>query len=360
MSVRVDLYVEDIADRLEDFAVLRLFRDAVPTGAFGTQVATIPLVAGQTSYLFTDDAGDALTWYRYDFQNPDTLEQSDPSAPFRAGGTTLASARFSAAGRADASFRSACTAAGTTTSLTDAGLRDQGVDRDFLSGAWVRRPQASHDDRVRRLGESPFNPATGALTVQRAWSVAPTDGEAYEVYTVLPPVPQPGAPYAWDRAVREGLLNIWFIDQVLVATADGANREFDLGPFPHVRKATTRRVLTRRVDSEGRSLEADAGKNGRGWAIREDGPKRTLVLSRIPASGLQVIVEVNRRADPVYLDDDFIPVDEELVGAAAVVAAYRHLSRVTPTKAQYAAELAGALSEFEALYERPTDVVIEG
>lgn len=361
MTVRVDVYVEDIADRLTDFTVIRLYRDTSPTGSFGTLVTTITLVAAQEAYSYEDASGDALSWYRYDFKNTSTLAQSDPSAPFRAGGTTLASARLSAAARAGAAFRSACTAVGNVAYLVDDGLRDQGTDTAFLAGTWIRRPNAADsDDLVHRCGDSPFTVASARLAPVRAWANAPALNEVYEVFGVLPPSQQPGAPYSWDQAVREGLLRLWYVDQIIVGEGTGGVYEFDLGAYPAVRSRYLRDVLVRTTDSSGRISDVSMMKNGRRAVIREDGPSRTLVLSGKPATGQQVIAEVNRRADAVYQDDDFIPIDEEIVAAAAVVAAYSHLNRATPTKGRYTAELDGAMKELDRLYEPPSDVVIEG
>lgn len=360
MTVRVDLYVEDIADRLADFDVIRLFRDVSPTGSFGTLVTTIALVADQEAYSYEDASGGAMSWYRYDFKNTDTLAESSSSAPFRTGGTTLASARIAAAVRAGAGFQSTCTANGDTSYLVDDALRDQGADTSFLAGAWVRRPNATSADLLRRFGEDPFTVASGRLAPVRAWSVAPAVNEAYEVYSVLPPTQQPGSPFGWDQAVREGLLRIWFVDNIVVGEGGNGIYEFDVGAYPAVRDRYLRDVKIRNTDSAGRISEFSMRKNGRRAFLREDGPGRTLVLSGAPALGRQVVAVVNRQADPVYQDDDYIPIREDLVSIAAVVAAYRHLNRVTPTKGRYAAELAGALAEFDTLYEPPSDVVIEG
>ncbi|MCK9496888.1 MAG: hypothetical protein M0R75_15540 [Dehalococcoidia bacterium] len=360
MSANVQVYVEDIDDRIaDDFDSIKLWRDTSPNGTFSTLVTTILLVADQTAYTYEDTSGDSLSWYRYAFLDSSTLAESDPSVPFRVGGTSLASARIAAAIRAGAGFASTCTSAGTTSTLIDAVLRDQGVDTNFLAGAWLMRTGAADADKVRRTSATPFTVASGTLAPVRDWSDAPDSAEAYQVYTLLPPIQQAGFAYSWDQAVRDGLHTIWFIDQQVVAEADGTDNEFDVSAFPWVAEAYLRRVLIRTTDSDGHVGEVDASRGGRYWSLRTNGQTRTLVLPWRPGDDTQVICEVNRRPDPVYQDADFIPLDEDLVAAAAVLAAFRYLNRIPGTRGQYVAEVAGALGEFQMLYAPPSDVVRE-
>lgn len=130
---------------------------------------------------------------------------------------TLLQSILESAQRCGAAFASTCSDNGTTTSLIDATLLDQAADATAFNGGWIYRPDAVLTaDKTRRIADEGFNPQSGALVPNRAWTNPPTIGETYHVYAMVPPKPQAGLPTDWTTLVNRGLNNMWFIDELTV------------------------------------------------------------------------------------------------------------------------------------------------
>ncbi|MCR4339414.1 MAG: hypothetical protein NUW01_05950 [Gemmatimonadaceae bacterium] len=150
--------------------------------------------------------------------------------------TTLAVLRLEAARLASMAFDGSCSALGTTSTLIDAALRDVGVDTAFLQAAWMYRPDAAAaGDMTRAVQDAGFTVASGTLAPVRAWTNAPASAEAYQIYSIIPPVDVPGIPVSWDRAITAGLARCYFTDEIVIGrgTSKGDRR------FPITRSEVT-------------------------------------------------------------------------------------------------------------------------
>lgn len=127
-----------------------------------------------------------------------------------------------AAKKAGLAFSGTCSAQGTTSTLIDAVLRDFGTTTRYAEGSWVKRPNAVlAADVIRRINEDGFTVASGTLAPLRAWTNLPINAEAYEVYAVIPPAAQAGAPYDWVQAVNEGLGKMYYLDRLVLGHGTG-------------------------------------------------------------------------------------------------------------------------------------------
>jgi hypothetical protein len=82
MSVRLNIAVNDLVMVLRQYTQLKVYRSATQTGTY-TEITDsttrIVLNVGNTVYNFYDDSGDAASWYKTSFFNPDTLLESAKS-----------------------------------------------------------------------------------------------------------------------------------------------------------------------------------------------------------------------------------------------------------------------------------------
>lgn len=207
---------------------LRLLRAATEAGAF-TAVTDIPYVAGQETYVYEDVAGAATDWYKTARYVGATL--SDYSNPFPArAGTTLARIRQEAV-RMVAGWNGLIVSSATgggTQALTDtsSSLTSSVARGKVLDGAWIHRPTQPSADKVRMVAEGGYNPATGTLSPDLAWAIAPAVGETYEVIvgSHLHPT-QNVAP-----AIRRALMRVRFVDTVVIVN-DAGGDDVDLTSF---------------------------------------------------------------------------------------------------------------------------------
>lgn len=361
MTVTVDIYIEDAADQIADYDTIRLYRGTDPSvyPFTGLPVTTATLVSTTLAYTLTDTNGTANSYYRYSLYNSSTTTESDQSEVINPAGLTLLRLRLEAARGAGVGFNGTCSETGTLTTLIDAALRDSGIDATFLEGAWIYRPDAAASgDRCRRVKASGFDATTGTLSFDRAYTNAPTSGEVYHVFLLQPPIDQTGAPYSWDRAVRDGLQRYWFVDQLnLGAGTSTRQTRFSLGTHAsYVTRQRIRRVLLRTTDSNGIDTDVNADSNGRFWDYVENGPM-TISLEIIPAPSTDqtVIVEVNRTDAQLFGDGDVTVADLEIARRAVVLAMYQEMNTLQPGK--YAGEYQAALLDWNQHYEKPTGMV---
>jgi len=361
MSVTVDIYIEDAAVEIADYDTIRLYRGTDPSvyPFTGLPVATATLVSTTLAYTLTDANGTANSYYRYSLYNSSTTTESDQSEAINPAGLTLLRLRLEAARGAGVGFNGTCSETGTTTSLIDAALRDSGVDAKFLEGAWIYRPDAaSSNDRCRRVKASGFEATTGTLSFDRAYTNAPTSGEVYHVFLLQPPIDQTAVPYSWDRAVRDGLQQYWFVDQLNLGTGTSTRQtRFSLGTHAsYVTRKRVRRVLLRTTDSNGIQTDVNADNNGRSWNAVENGPM-TLSVEIIPAPSTDqtVIVEVNRIDAQLFGDSDVTVADPEIARRAVILAMYQEMNVLQPGK--YKGEYDAALFDWNQHYESPTGMV---
>lgn len=308
MTVTVSVYVEDIATQQLTYDTIRLYSDTSPGGSFATLATTGLLVTAQTSYGIVDTSGTANNCYRYTLYNSITTAETQKSTVIFPNATTMLRLRVEAAREGGLGFASTCSAAGSTTLLTDATLGDSGYDAHFLEGSWIYRPNAAAaTDMLRRVQLGGFTTAApSSLTPSRAWTNAPASGEVYHIFNLAPPIDWPGEAYSWDRALRGALGNVWFTDHVILGmgTTLGQTR-FSLGPYAAYTNAESlRRVLLRSTDSNGNVTDVECDKNGRYWDTVSQGPG-DLSIEILPVAPLTtetIIVEFNRTYEQLYVD----------------------------------------------------------
>ncbi len=358
MTINVPIYVEDIADKIAVYTTIKLYSDTSPTGAFTNHVGDTALVAAQKAYSIADSG--TGPWYRLLFYNATGPVQSDISDPWRVNTLDLRTLRATAASRAGAGSSGTCSSAGTSTSLIDAVLRDNGVDEQYLESAWIFRPDAAlAADRVRRVKVAGFAPSTGALSFDRAYTNVPADGEVYEVYKFFPPIQQAGVATSWDDIVRDGLNKCWFIDEIDLGVGDGSNRRFSLASFPDVNINTYRRVKLRRIDATtGNIRDISAHNFGRFVSPVTNGMAFALDVVPAPTPQQYVIVEAIRSPQPLYKDADVTVMPSMLAETAVVLAAYERLNQLQPGK--YTGEAAAAYEAWAAEQEKqnPPDMIL--
>ncbi len=365
MSRTVPVYVADVDVELLTYTQLRLYTDTSPGGAFSTLAATETLETGVSTYYPIAASAGPDTWFAWRLYNTTGPVSGDLSSPFQLQGVTLAQLRVMAAAQAGAGFASACTATGTTTTLIDEVLRDQGLSTTFMNAAWVDRYPIVTADRIRRMAVNGFDPDTGAITPLRDWTVAPVEDEPYTIYGLLPPIQQAGLTYSWDDAIRDGLRYCWYNDEVILVDQDYANddrtNQVSLDQVPWLGEDRIRAIWQQKIDSEGNLYRRNLTKNGSFWDIRDIGfGHRVLLLPWMPDEGWSVVASVIRQPDPPYKDEDIIPINTELAYYAAVFAAFNYLNAVPQTKGQYVNEERAARAAWYIKYTpyRPKDAMI--
>ena len=348
MTIPVTLYVEDITTALATYDTINLYRATDPREYPITSlpVATTLLVAAQEQYTIDDSDGTADDGYRYTLYNSVTTAESDQSAWIEPGGVSLEALILDAAKYARRGFNSTASQVGTTLSLIDATLGDDGVDEHFQEGNWIYRPDAAAADQIRRVALSGFTttPPT-ALIPSRAWASPPAEGEAYHVYQLFPPFEAGATGYSWAMAARDAMDNLYYVDQVNLGEAAatvGPYARFDLGAFVgQVRRDDVRRVYGRTTDTYGNITDTDWDMEGRYWRAIEDGPGSvTLELAPAPDTDVTVIAEVSRTYDVLYAPDDVLAGPLKLARLAIISKAYEQANMQFDGRYKVAAEQA--------------------
>lgn len=352
MTVSFDYYVEDIDTQIATYDQVRLWRGTSPTGSFTTQAATATLVAGQKLYTLSDSGGDVNSVYVVDFHHSTLGNTSTQSAPFYPDGVSLLRLRLEAARKSGAGFDSTCSALGTTTTLVDAALLDNGVDADYGSGLWLYRPFASlGTDRLRRVALSGFDTTTGTFTVTRAYSNAPAATEVYHAFMFYPPIRSAGAAMSWDDIIRDALRDTWYVDQLDIGTGTATGTtttttaRFSLSDTADVQRSQVRRILIRTFDANGNPIDRDANtQQGVTQFVPDGAGNLSIDVYPAPLTTEHVIVEVNRQPTALYNDADVvdIPIDY----AVAAVRRRLYWQRNSDQAGKYTAELAAATADF--------------
>lgn len=361
MVVTVNVYIPDPATDSETYNEIILLRDIIPSGSFSTQVGTAALVSTTNLYTIVDSAGGPGNVYRYYEYNTTTGAASTYSEIFYPQGMTLAALRLATAREASAGFNGTCSAAGTTTTLVDLTLTDNGIHPDYEQGNWIYRPNAtSTGDRMRRIEDNGYNATTGTLTVSRAWTNAPTSGEAYQVYSFFPPIDGTGLGMSWDRIIRRALREAWFVQQINLGPGAPPIHRFSLNAYGgYFTSPDIRRVFTRYTDTLGVIHDWDCDTRGRYWQIVEAGPPDGLSIDiwPPPITTQYVMVEVERVDANLFQDTDITLCPFEYAVQAATWQLFYELNAEQPGK--YTGELAAAQGRFERLLRkyRPAGVI---
>jgi len=317
MATTVSIYVEDITTVMLSYTSIRLYSGTDPSATFSNLVTTITLVAGTEQYSYTDSSGTISTLYRAKYYNTNTAAASSFGDILPSNAFTLRALRLEAAREAYGGFSGTCSGTGTTTTLIDVTLTDTGKDAYFQEGSFLYRPDAAATgDKLRRVTEGGFSTSTGALTV-RTYTNAPASAEEYHIYNFFPPVDMAGVSYSWDRAIRDGLRDCWYMDQVNLGegTSTGQTR-FSLQQFGDlITRDSIYSVMYRTTDSN--SIITDALLRNSQWSVQEnDTDGLTLLLQSPPTTNDTIIIEVKRRYALPFIDTDAITGPRELAIAA--------------------------------------------
>lgn len=139
---------------------------------------------------------------------------------------TLLDVMVQAAGYARRGSQGLAEAGSTQTMLVSSALRNTGIDEAHLSGAWVLRPAAAAGDMQRQCTARPFRRTIGGLTINLPWTVAPSVGEAFYLFSTTPAIEDPSNSVTWKGAVNLGLAKNKFNDTVTAALIAGQTRRF--------------------------------------------------------------------------------------------------------------------------------------
>lgn len=359
MSNTITVAIEDIDEQMLTYDRLRLYRSNTPQSVTNQAllIEEVTLVADQQLYTIVDTSGEPGHWYGYTLFNDPSGPESGISTPWRVGALTLRVARLEAAREAKAGFESVTTAAGTATTLPDAVLLDDGVDASYQEGVWLYRPDALLEaDKLRRVKEMGFDTAIGAWTVSRSWQNAPTLGEVYQVFRLMPPIDTPGQAYSWDRALRKAITvgPLRYVDELFLAKGDGINPNFTVDAYPFINDSNLRHVWLRTTDAQGVVTSKDALEYGQNWNLLPNGPGVwRLEFRKPPASTEEIWLAVVRAPDIPYRDDDVIGgVSLEVITLATAMHAFRGMGEAYTREAEEKAR------EFMLAYKGPEPVVI--
>lgn len=345
------LYVEDPDGAIVDgYTVAKLYRGTTASGSFTAQVGSdITLVAGTRVYEFTDTSGTPDSWYRYVLYGT-TPGTSDFSPAWQADVTTLLRIKQEANRQAGGGFDSVMTATGSTGYLIDAVLGDSARDTHYLEGLWIYRPSAAAAaDKVRRVAHNGYTVATSRLAPSRAWSDVPASAEAYSVFHWAPPIDWPGEASSWDRFVADGLRAFQFPDEINLGIGDGVANNFSLANYG-IRDEMIRSIAIRtyRDDDHLNYYDMDAGKKGRWWTTRENGPQGLeIILHPAPMATQYVVVETLRDYTIPYGDTDTTDCPFDLAVAATKWGLFAYLDGYLRV-GKYTKELATAWQDATA------------
>jgi len=121
-----------------------------------------------------------------------------------------------------AEFYEGTITAPAATTFIDADLVDSAESDEQYVGAWVMVTESGSpaEGVVRRI--SAYDPATGQITISRAWAPAPAPGDEYELHTLL-------SPDDLEQCIAVGMGKCMYVDRWIVdAVAD--QREYILSP----------------------------------------------------------------------------------------------------------------------------------
>lgn len=209
---RVVISVPFIDDILVDYDTIRLYRTSYYPSTY-TLIASIPLVAGKTSYVYQDVDGAIFNWYRTAFYHSGTSAQSEYSEPFAARNapTTslmeiarLAAQRLGLHGlprrRWDRLDYSGWVTAASTSSTIVSDLYIGGMWPDDAFVGWYMAFVGGENGSQNRQILS-FNRATGTFTVD-AFPVAPAINDPFDLFGEFPSS-------RWVDFVEDARYRIW-------------------------------------------------------------------------------------------------------------------------------------------------------
>lgn len=353
MVVAVDVLipVSNLTEVMETYNTITLYRDTSRTGSFSTLVGTATLVADTHSYTIEDALGSAF--WRYKFNHTVSLAETALGPLIETAGTSLRTLRLEAAREGGIGQEGTATG-GTALTLIDPLLADSAQDEHYLEGAWIYRPDAAEaTDRVRRVAQSGYDVASTTLTVSRAWTNNPANGEVYHVFGLYPPTDMPGAAWSWDRAVRQGLEAVAFETTIDLGVGDGVTTRWDWSPYAaFVDERQIRWVKAMQELDNGERITWRYGDGDTWFSIdRDDVDTAVLELfGPAPTTNDHLLVKAIRTDASLYLDSDITRCPFDRAWRAVLAAAYGKTDALFQP-GRYAKEAASAWSD-HAMYER--------
>lgn len=204
--------------------------------------------------------------------------------------------------------------------------------------AWILRPAAAAADKVRLVDT--YTPSTGTFTVDNAYSAAPTNGEAYEIHTIIEPL------NAMNEVINEGLKRC-MIETELASTPVALDTVHAITTIaPWLEKKSWVRSVGYLGANDDRSKVDPYTRQVRGEAYEADG---VVYLNHYPRTFLATDVLYIKAMKPAYnacltaakfaqnglaLDTDTVPINFEWAGWAAIVEAWRRYGQVLETGAK--------------------------
>ena len=315
MPATLSFTVEDIADKIAEYAIIRVYRSNTLGGTYSS-IGTIPLVAGTFYYSYADTGGDLNKWYKYSF---DTPTESELSPPFRVEGVTRLRGRQEALSKYGAGIVlvNTGTAADKITTV-DYRVKTSLFRTDRGKGTWLLVATGAQAGVPRIVASA--DPTAGTMTVLPAWAGALADGDEVEWHWLADPT-------VWDGAFNRGMARYFYVDRVpLKGVAN--QEEYDLSSIPWLIDQDQISDVTW-YPTSGKDVEESFASSGRWWKPRTDRDKIILTINPAIESGKTLYLYTSRPMPPLYTDAAVAPAvcAEELVAALAYDEVLAYLGR---------------------------------
>lgn len=305
-----------IGTAANQFDSLRLYRASSRGGTY-TLVTTITLVAGDTSYSYTDTTGLTSSWYKVTLYNSVLVTETDiaEAEPFPAARdiTTLKELRQKIIRNFGGEVYTPSAFAAQSVTLPD--VVDSGDDDDYFSGWHIFRPSAASSvDYDRRVTVE----AAGVLTHGgRAYSDTTVGSEEVELCNLDIPLT------VMNDKVGDGLLNARFISRYEFGAA-ASILQYSLPNFVEGAEFVVEAWIRFGTTVDSYRWE-QLGAAGRWWKVR--GSNFQCVLDIGPARGDNEVLalDVWRPGEKLVGETDFTVVQPLWAEAAAMVSVLEYL-----------------------------------
>lgn len=268
--------------------------------------------------------------------------------------------------RSEAGWKSALTAAGTTTTVTDAGLVDHEHDTNSWSSIFLYTPGSATSDQLRRVkADAGYTVGSGILAIASGhpWGVAPAIGATYYACGHAPIHPMPGQSYSWFAALNDALRREYYIDEVSLGVGlTSGQREFSVtATVPSALRLEDVQSVRLRTDPQGNGVYRyqDAQKNGYDYDVTEDAGVVTIKFLYAPTTSQTILVKVRRsyvEATELTADSDSVSCELFRASAAVRVAFFKALNGMPSTRGKFDVELKLAIDAYNDVRQSITPV----
>lgn len=308
MAVTVRITVEDVADQIGTYDVIRVYRSPSVDGSFTLQ-DTITLVSTTFHYSYADATGTINSWYKWSLYNSVGPVESDLSAPFRPGNTSRLRIRQAAIERHKAGLIFTAYTGSLVGKLftQDPRFFNTLHATDYGKGATLYPTNGNAEGEPRLVVAS--NPTLGTFDVEPDWSGVPINGDEVEWHWLT-------TPNNWDDAINQGFKRYWYVDRVPIRGVKD-QEEYDLSFLTYIRhRRYIKNVIVRWENYE---YDEMFGTMGRWWKVKQDKGALTLQIWPTISANDVLYLEVVRQMPPLYNDTDSPPpqCNEDLAVALA-------------------------------------------